>query len=159
MDLKKIASGLILVIGLFTFIISIFNNNLNVALIYLMGTLIFWVLYGLILNTFDVRIFSGIISASGFILAISVFFMFGLEEVPYPPGAIVFHTGGFAGALGIILFSLLPLLIIHQMNSNTLPKPQFSTNIDETSPKPELESDDWEFATEEELQSSEWDII
>jgi len=158
MDLKKIASSLILVIGVFAFILSISNNNLNVALIYLITTLIFWVLYGLLLNVFDVRIFSWVISASGFLVALSIFFMFGIEEVPYPVGAIVFHSGGFAGALGIGLFSLFPLLIMHHMTSITIPKSELVTNADEIPPEPELESNDWEFATEEELQSNEWDI-
>ena len=112
-DLKKIAGGLILVIGMLAFIVSISNNNLNFALIYLTTTLISWVLYGLVLDVFDVRIFAWIISASGFLVAIAVLFMFGIEEVPYPVGAIVFHSEGFAGSLGIGLFSLFPILIIH----------------------------------------------
>ena len=114
-DMKKICGGLILVIGMLAFIISISNNNLNYALIYLTAALILWVLYGLLLDVFDVRIFAGITSASGFLVGLSVFFMFGIEEVPFPIGAIVFHSGGLAGALGIWLFSLFPLLILHQM--------------------------------------------
>ncbi|SVC28312.1 uncharacterized protein METZ01_LOCUS281166, partial [marine metagenome] len=93
MDFKKIAGGLIFVIGVFAFIVSISNNNLNFALIYLTAALILWVLYSLLLDAFDVRVFAWIISASGFLVAISVFFMFGIEEVPYPVGAIVFHSG------------------------------------------------------------------
>ena len=114
-DLKKICGGLILAIGILAFVISISNNNLNNALIYLTAGLIFWVLYGLLLDAFDVRIFAGTISASGFLVAISVLFMFGIEEVPYPVGAIIFHSGGFAGAMGISLFSLFPILILYQI--------------------------------------------
>ena len=110
MDVKKIASGLILVIGVFAFIRSISNNNLNFALIYLTSTLIFWVLYGLFLDLFDVKIFAGIISGSGFLVAISVLFIFGIEEVTYPVGAIIFHSVGFAGALGIGIFYLFPII-------------------------------------------------
>ena len=107
LNLKKIASGLILVIGLILFFSSLFNNNLNLALVSLTSTLIFWVVYGLLLDTFDVRIFSWVISTAGFLLAISIFFLYGVEEVPHPIGAIVFHMGGIAVALGIGLFSLL----------------------------------------------------
>ena len=66
---------------------------------------------------FEVKIFAWIISSAGFLLAISVFFIYGVEEIPHPNGAIMFHLGGIAGALGIILFSLFPLLIIYQLNS------------------------------------------
>ena len=72
MDLKKIGGGLILAIGIGSFILSISNNDLNYALIYHTAALILWVLYGLLLDAFDVRIFAGVISASGFLVAISV---------------------------------------------------------------------------------------
>ena len=157
-NLKKIASGLILVIGLILFFSSLLNNNLNLALVYLTSTLIFWVLYGLLLDDFDVRIFAWVISATGFLLAISIFFIYGVEEVPHPVGAIVFHAGGIAGALGMGLFSLFPLLIMHQLSSDKTISITPVINENDTPPEPELESDDWEFATEEELESGEFDI-
>ena len=159
MDFKKIAGGLFLVIGVFAFIISISNNNLNFALIYLTSTLILWVLYSLILDIFDVRFFAWIISVSGFLVAISVFFMFGIEEVPYPVGAIVFHSGGLAGALGIGFFALFPILILHQTGAEKLPQ------ITRTEPilprediEPEIESNEWEVASDDDLQSGEFEV-
>ena len=158
-NLKKIASGLILVIGLILFFSSLLNNNLNLALVYLTSTLIFWVLYGLLLDDFDVRIFAWVISAAGFLLAISIFFNYGVEEVPHPVGAIVFHAGGIAGALGMGLFSLFPFLIIHQLNSDkTTPIVAPAVNENDIPLDPELDSDEWEFATEEELESGEFEI-
>jgi len=158
LNLKKITSGLTLVIGLVLFFSSRLNNNLNLALVSLTSTLIFWVVYGLLLDTFDVRIFSWVISTAGFLLAISIFFLYGVEEVPHPIGAIVFHMGGIAGALGIGLFSLFPLLIMHQLSSDKTLSTTPVINKNDTPPKPELESDDWEFATEEELESGEFEI-
>ena len=157
-NLKKIASGLILVIGLILFFSSLLNNHLNLSLVYLTSTLIIWVLYGLILDDFDVRIFAWVISATGFLLAISIFFIYGVKEVPYPVGALVFHAGGIAGALGIGLFSLFPLLIIYQLSStkNTSPVTH-KLNENDTALDPELDSDEWEFATEDELQSGKWE--
>ena len=159
MDFKKIAGGLIFVIGVFAFIVSISNNNLNFALIYLTAALILWVLYSLILDVFDVRFFAWIISVSGFLVAISVFFMFGIEEVPYPVGAIVFHSGGLAGALGIGFFALFPILILHQTGAEKLPK------IRRTKPvmpredmEPEIESNEWEMASDDDLQSGEFEV-
>ena len=157
-NLKKIAGGLILVIGLILFFSSLLNNNLPLALVYLTSTLIIWVLYGLILDDFDVRIFAGVISATGFLLAISIFFIKGVTEVPYPVGALVFNAVGIAGALGIGLFSLFPLLIMHQLSSDKTISITPVINGNDTPPEPELDSDDWEFATEDELQSGEFDI-
>ena len=112
MDLKKIAGGMILFVGLILFFLSLANNNFNLALVALTSTLIFWVIYGLLLDAFDVRVFAIVISSAGFLLAFSVFFLYGVEEVPHPVGAIVFHAGGIAGSLGIGLFSLFPFHLI-----------------------------------------------
>ena len=151
--------GLILFIGLILFFSSLVDNNLNLALVSLTSALILWVIYGLLLDVFDVRIFAWVISLSGFLLALSVFFVFGVEEMPHPIGAIVFHTGGIAGSLGIGFFSLFPLLIIHQLNSqNISTKPRVLMNEDGFPAIPNLESDDWELATEEERQSGEFEV-
>ena len=159
LDLKKIVGGLIIIIGLILFFSSLIDNNLNLALVSLTSALIFWVIYGLLLDVFDVRIFSWVISFSGFLLALSVFFVFGIEEMPHPIGAIVFHTGGIAGSLGIGLFSLFPLLIIHQLNSHKIStKPGAFINEDSSTTIPNVESDDWELATEDELESSDFEV-
>ena len=151
--------GLILFIGLILFFSSLVDNNLNLALVSLTSALILWVIYGLLLDVFDVRIFAWVISLSGFLLALSVFFVFGVEEMPHPIGAIVFHSGGIAGSLGIGFFSLFPLLIIHQLNSqNISTKPRVLMNEDGFPAIPNLESDDWELATEEERQSGEFEV-
>ena len=159
LDLKKMAGGLILVIGLILFLSSLIDNNLNLALVSLTSALILWVIYGLLLDVFDVKMFARVISLSGFLLALSVFFVFGVEEIPHPIGAIVFHTGGIAGSLGIGFFSLFPLLIIHQLNSqNISTKPGVLMNEDAFPSIPNLESDDWELATEEERRSGEFEV-
>ena len=159
MDFKKIAGSLIFIIGVFAFIVSISNNNLNFALIYLTAALISWVLYCLILDAFDVRIFAWIILASGFLVAISVFFMFGIEEVPYPVGAIVFHSGGLAGALGIGFFALFPILILHQTGAEKLPQiTRIEPFISREDMEPEIESNEWEMASDDDLQSGEFEV-
>ena len=159
LDLKKFAGGLILIIGLILFFSSLVDNNLNLALVSLTSALILWVIYGLLLDVFDVQIFAWVISLSGFLLALSVFFVFGVEEMPHPIGAIVFHTGGIAGSLGIGFFSLFPLLIIHQLNVQKYSlKPGMLMNETGSPATPNLESDDWELATEEERQSGEFEV-
>ena len=159
MDFKKIAGGFIFVIGVFAFIVSISNNNLNFALIYLTAALILWVLYSLLLDAFDVRVFAWIISASGFLVAISVFFMFGIEEVPYPVGAIVFHSGGLAGALGIGFFALFPILVLHHTGANKLPQiTREEPVMFREEMEPEIESNEWEMASDDDLQSGEFEI-
>ena len=159
LELKKIAGGLILLVGLILFFSSLIDNNLNLALVSLTSTLIIWVIYSLLFDVFDVQIFAWVISLSGFLLALSVFFVFGIEEMPHPIGAIVFHAGGIASALGISLFSLFPLLIIHQLNSHNIStEPGVLINQDGSPVIPELDDDDWELTTEEDLHSGKFDV-
>tara|TARA_B100001029_G_scaffold96655_1_gene79371 strand:+ start:5000 stop:5491 length:492 start_codon:yes stop_codon:yes gene_type:complete len=158
--LKNITSALILIIGLILFLSSILNNNINLALVYLSLTLIFWVVFSLLVDNFDVHIFSWIISSTGFILSIAIFFIYGIEEVAHPVGAIIFHTGGIASSLGIGLFSLFPILIIYQLNNQTKKSKLLSivNNKESKNNIPELESDDWEIANNEDINSNEFEI-
>ena len=62
-------------------------------------------------------------------------------------------------ALGMGLFSLFPLLIIHQLSSKKTTSPAtHKLNENDAVPDPELDSDEWEFATEDELQSGEFEV-
>ena len=85
--------------------------------------------------------------------------MYGIEEVPYPEGAIVFHSIGFAGALGIGLFSLFPILILHQIGGNlkiqkkSSERPEFSIK----EPESEIFSEEWEMASNDDLYSGEFE--
>ena len=158
-DMKKIISVSVLVIGLFAFILSIYNNNINFALIYLTGALISWVLYGLLVDAFDIQIFAWIISLSGFLVASSVLFMFGIEEVPYPVGAIIFHSEGFAGALVIGLFSLLPILFLHLMGMEKNQKKNKVVEVfSEEDSKRKRYIEEWEIASDDDLQSGEFEV-
>lgn len=156
--LKKTAGGLILVIGLILFFSSLLNSNINLALVSLISALIFWVLFSLLVNVFEVEVFSWVVSSAGLLLAICVFFIYGVEEVAHPIGAIIFHSGGIAGSLGIGFFSLFPILIIYQLNSNKQSiESNLFNNLKNPTMETEVEGDDWEIVTEEEINSGEFE--
>ena len=158
-NLKKIAGALILGGGLVPFFISLNNNNLNLSLVSITSVLIIWVIYSLLMEGFDIRIFALVMSLAGFLIALSVFFLFGIEEVSYPVGAVVFHSGGIAGALGIGFFSLFPILFLHHMSVDNEPeKISYKQNILEEDPESVIESDEWELATEKDLRSGEFEV-
>ena len=159
LNLKKNAGAFILAIGLILFFSSLTDNNLNFALVSLTSALILWVLYGLLFDVFDIQIFAWVISSTGFLLALSIFFLYGVEEVAHPIGAILFHSSGIAGSLGIGLFSLFPLLILYQLNiqndQKKIIKPTYSKDDNIES---DISSDDWEVVSDEELESGKFEI-
>ena len=160
-DLKKITPNFILILGFFSFILLAWNNNLIYALIYLTSTIIFWALYRLVLDIFDIHIFARIISFSGLLVAISILCIFGIEEVPYPIGACILHAEGFAGALGIGLFSIFPIIMIYQIDRSDKINKELEGNSNPSSNnlKSEIEYHDWEIATEDDLFSDEFEIL
>ena len=157
-DLKKIIPNFILLIGYLSFILLAFNNNLIYAIILLTLTLIFFVLYGLSLNVFDIYIFAWAISFSGLLIAISILCIFGIEEVPYPIGAFIFHPEGFAGALVISLFSIFPIIMIHQ-KSNINKENENTSEITSHNLENEINYNDWEIATEDDFLSDKYEIF
>ena len=160
-DFKKILSALILITGCLAFILSTSNNNLATGLIYLTSTIIIWLAYVLILDIFNVYMFASIISLSGFLVAIAILFLFGIEQVPYPIGAIVFHLEGIAGALGIGLFSFFPLIPLYyidvQKNLSHVTPPKKNKD-DSIEPKIILDDEEWEIASENDLNSGEFEL-
>ena len=160
-DFKKILSALILITGFLAFILSTSNNNFTTGLIYLTSTIIIWLAYVLILDVFNVYIFASIISLSGFLVAIAVLFLFGIEQVPYPIGAIVFHLEGIAGALGIGLFSFFPLIPLYYIDLKknishiTPPQKNHEESIEQ---KIILDDEEWEMASENDLNSGEFEL-
>jgi hypothetical protein len=158
-DLKNILSALILIVGFFAFAILSTNNNFNLALIYLTSTLILWLSYVLLMDLFDMRIFAIIITAAGFFVAISVFFMFGIEEVPFPAGAIIFHPEGIACALSISFFSLFPIIFLYHGGFQMPIKIKTpKINLSKEKPNITINDDDWEIATEDDLQSGDFEF-
>ena len=122
------------------------------------SSILLWMIVGLINDSFNNNDFALVLSGSGFLLAISVFFLYGLEEMPYPTGAIVFHSDGIAKALGLGIASSLPLLFginnfQEHNNGPQSPKPV-------TSPEPTIivDDEDYELADVEDLTSGEFDI-
>jgi hypothetical protein len=101
--------------------------------------------------------FSRILSVSGFLLSFTVFFMFGVEEMAYPAGAIVFHSIGIAKALGIGFAASIPLLILYQQPTVLGPSSQ-KTTTSKSGPIAVLDDDEYELADEGDLTSGEFDI-
>ena len=155
---KNIISYAILGLGFLIYCCNLSAFEFIYSTIVMLITLLGWVTFNKCCDNFNNSIFIKILSISGLILSVSVFFFFGIEEVPIPRGAIVFHAGGIAGSLGIGLFSLFPLLILRQINSDKLPKsPEIKPDLEELDTEPELFSDDYEMANDDDLQSGDWE--
>ena len=155
---SKAISWLILAGGLFLYLWNITENEFVYATIFMASSILLWMFVGFTTDSFDNKEFSQVLSGAGFLLAISVFFLYGLEEMPYPSGAIVFHFDGIAKALGLGIAASLPLLfgIVKIETSNN--EVQTSTASAPIEPTIIVGHDDFELADVEDLTSGEFDI-
>ena len=80
-DLKKIIGILILIVGFIAFFIAIGNNNLNFSLIFITSSLIIWVLFSLLLDFFDIKMFAGVVSFAGFLVANCTYLIFNNKQM------------------------------------------------------------------------------
>ena len=152
---SKVISWFILGGGFFLYLWNIISSEFVYATIFMTGAILLWMFVGFTTNTFNQNEFAKVLSGAGFLLALSVFFLYGLEEMPYPAGAIVFHSDGIAKALGLGIAAFLPLLFgIEDVSSSasvTTPKTTQKQTV-------VLDDEDFELADNDDLTSGEWDI-
>jgi len=156
---SKAISWLILLIGLFLYMWNITNNQFTYATIFMASSILLWMFVGFTNDSFNNKEFAHVLSGAGFLLSISVFFLYGLEEMPYPAGAIVFHSDGIAKALGLGIIASLPLLFFadtenNNSNSQANTKPESAS----TEPAVIIDHEDYELGSVEDLTSGEFDI-
>ena len=151
----NIILNLILMVGLAVYILLATTNNISQATIWTIFVLYFWVFLSLYLNSFDFQKLLKICCWAGLLFAMTIFFMFGLEEIPYPEGAIIFHAQPIAASLIMFFFSSLPL--IYKLTSkqkeanNSSQKSQNKENIEN--------KEAWEAATLDDINSGEYEPI
>ena len=155
---SKAISWLILAGGLFLYLWNITENEFVYATIFMASSILLWIFAGFTTESFDNKEFSHVLSGSGFLLAISVFFLYGLEEMPYPSGAIVFHSDGIAKALGLGIAASLPLLFgmsnIEPNQNSSQPNKTVATSESTIV----VDHEDYELADVDDLTSGEFDI-
>ena len=152
---SKAISWLVLAVGLFLYLWNITDNQFTYATIFMAGSILLWMLIGFITDSFDNKEFAQVLSGAGFLLAISVFFLYGLEEMSYPTGAIVFHSDGIAKALGLGIAASLPLLFGLKTQTNNTGTQTIAAS---TEPTFIIDDEDFELADVDDLTSGEFDI-
>ena len=131
--------------GSLIYVYNAFMNSFNLALLTIVLTVIIFVSLTLLFNVFDIKEFIILLSMSGFVISLTMFFFYGIEEVPYPYGAILFHFDGILKSLIVCFISSIPLLIFFKGEFYHVNN-QFKTC-----------SDDWEIATQDDLDSGQFE--
>ena len=158
---KNYVSCGILAVGLLCFCCYVNAFKFIPASITMLAAVLLWIAFNVHFDMFDKTIFSKVLCCSGLLLSIATFFLFAVEEVPFPEGALLFHGEGIALTLLVILLSILPVLFVSDINILTYPANSQSSELTskpESSNQTKESDDDWEIATEEDIESGDFEI-
>ena len=157
---KKYISCAVLSIGLLIYCCYINAFEFIPATTTMILSLLLWIGITTYFETFNKVLLSKVLCFAGLILSLSIFFIFGMEEVPFPQGALIFHDYGISVSLFVILISLLPLLFVSSNNTESLPTNSQSSSLIAVEDDITLnnEDDNWEIATDDDIESGDYEI-
>ena len=148
--------NLILIAGLAIYILLTTANNLSNAIIWTIFVLYVWFFLSLYLNKFNFQKLLKICCYAGILFSITFFITLGLEEIPYPEGALLFHSKPIAISLLIFFISSLPL--IYKIADNQEGDEDKKTNIVFNQEQQSVK-EKWEEATLDDLESGNYEQI
>ena len=148
--------NLILLIGLAIYILQTATSSLSNTIIWTIFVLYIWVFSSLYFSKFNFQKLIKICCCVGVLFSLTFFLSFGLEEIPYPEGAIMFHSKPIAISLIIFFISSIPLLYKIADNPKGCSNKSAKTL---SSQEKENDNEGWEEATLEDLESGKYDPI
>ena len=166
-DLNKIVSALILIVGHGFFFLNI-ANHIPFASISILATFLLWMIWNKVADTLNLNSFFALLVTSGFIVSFTIFIVFGIEPIGTRKGTLIhFHSSGIAISLGVFFLTLIPYIIFNLKFK--LPKPFNITFVSgfKTKPStPKKASEDkyvvgdanWEIASNDDIESGDYNI-
>ena len=148
--------NLILIAGLTIYILLTTANNLSIAIIWAIFVLYGWVFLSLYLGNFNFQKLLKICCYVGILFSITFFITFGLEEIPYPEGALLFHSKPIAISLLVFFISSLPLIYKIADNQDCVEDKKTKTAFNQ---EQQSVKEKWEEATLDDLESGNYEPI
>ena len=167
-NFKQSIPSFFLVLGYLVYFIMLFKTSFAMSAIWMMILIYLWLATSLYLNIYSPNSFIKILSGSGVLVALSMFFLNGVEEVPFPEGAVVFHAEGIAQSVFLLFLCSVPMLF------KLIPEQAQTTSVAEQklvqkgtdqltqepqTPEEQAQSNDWEEATVEDLESGDFEAL
>ena len=138
-NIKHNIPPIIIALGFLVYICLIVSTSLATASLWVLFTIYLWLISSLYLLCF-----------SGIILSVSFFFLQGVEELPYPKGALMFHVEGIAKAAFLFFICTVPVILLKtkktQSNKSSLLEQKENIEM-------------WEKASEKDLQSGNYEPL
>ena len=158
-NFKQSIPSFFLVLGYLLYFILLFKTSFSISVIWMMILIYLWLSTSLYFNIYNSNSFIRILSGSGIFVALSMFFLNGVEEVPFPEGAVVFHAEGIAQALFLLFLCSIPIVLKLIPENTIILNNSIDTKSNSRDIKEKNQSEDWEEATIEDLESGEFETL
>ena len=148
-------------LGLGVYFVFISQQQLSVAIIWFVFVVYGWTILSILFKTYKLQDFVYVVCFSGIVVAITLFFMNGVEEVPFPKGAVQFKADGIAQSLLLFFIFTLPLILYSQKNvsiSKNSAMSQISIKSNDSKPSEQTNENEWEEATQDDLDSGKYEL-
>ena len=146
----------ILAIGLILFLSSVFTDQYEKSMIFAFSTILFWIALSYAFDKWkNYAQIGNVLIGSGFIISITLFFNFGVEQTAIPKGGFIFNSDGISKSLSMLFLFLISGMLFHYLK-DILPE-QIEPPVDPVSEDPLIGSD-WEFADPDEISSGEYEL-
>jgi len=153
-------------LGIIVYFIFLSNQQFSLGIVWLIFVLYGWTVISILVQSYSLQSFIYALCGFGIIVAITLFFMNGVEEVPFPKGAIQFKLDGIAQSLVVFFIFTVPLIVYQQQTKDNAPVTPLAKiekgRIEKISENKKLENNDnseWEEATIEDLESGRFETI
>ena len=165
-NLIKNTPWLTYLLGIIVYFILISNQQFSLGIVWLIFVLYGWTIISILVQSYSLQSFIYALCGFGIIIATTLFFMNGVEEVPFPKGAVQFKLDGIAQSLVVFFIFTVPLIVYQQQTTENAPEEPSEMiekpHIEKPPENNELEDNDnseWEEATAEDLESGRFEPI
>ena len=153
--LKENLPTIEILLGCIMYLYFVVESTLSIAILWLILIVYIWLLTSLALQQYKLNTFINILCIFGILISITLFFKIGVEQVPYPEGALIFHIEGITKALILFFVSSIPMIIRKKEIAPPINKRQHKRAQSASNEK----NNNWEEATIEDLNSGQFEAI
>ena len=157
-------------LGLIVYFVFISNQQLSMGVIWLVFILYIWIITAFIIKQYSLQSFIYALSFLGIVVSLTIFFMNGIEKVPFPRGAIQFKLDGIAQAIIVFFIFTLPILLFKKQSETTivsviegkdqsLLRPPEKLSSEKIKLSQTFKDEEWEEATIEDVESGKFETI
>ena len=153
-NIKHNIPPIIIALGYLVYICLIINTSFALASVWILFIIYLWLISSICLKQYNFNTFLYVICGSGIAISISFFFLQGVEELPFPEGALMFHADGIAKSFCLFFICTVPLILLNNSSSKNNKTSKLSEKESDTPP-----SSMWEEATPEDLESGNYEPL